>query len=180
VRLREVARLDPRAERHRAGVVDVLAREQVQEPGLARPVPAEHRDPLAEPHLQVERPGEPGQRDGLAGQRSLAGPTARLGPSVLARTEFLQSTLERTGLAGPRLVAATHGLANLTIGSALTESAWHTASHVPQEAARAHLTARAAEYPTLAANDHLASPDLDVLFGQAVDCFVAGLTRTVT
>ena len=103
-----------------------------------------------------------------------------LGPNVLARTEFLQSTLARAGLTGPRLVAATHGLANLTIGSALTESTWHTEAHVPQEAARDHLTARAAEYPTLAANDHLANPDLDILFEQAVDCFVAGLTRTVT
>jgi len=103
-----------------------------------------------------------------------------LGPNVLARTEFLQSTLARAGLAGPRLVAATHGLANLTIGSALTESTWHTAAHVSQKAARDHLAARAAEYPTLAANDHLANPDLDLLFGQAVDCFVAGLTTTDT
>jgi AcrR family transcriptional regulator len=103
-----------------------------------------------------------------------------LGPNVLARTEFLQSTLARAGLTGQELTAATHGLANLTIGSALTESTWHTASHVSQEDAREHLTARAAAYPTLAANDHLASPDLDVLFGQAVDCLVAGLTRTDT
>lgn len=103
-----------------------------------------------------------------------------LGPNVLARTEFLQSTLARAGLTGPRLVAATHGLANLTIGSALTESTWHTASHVSQQAARAHLTARAADYPTLAASDHLGDPDLDVLFGQAVDTFVAGLTSKDT
>jgi AcrR family transcriptional regulator len=103
-----------------------------------------------------------------------------LGPNVLARTEFLQSTLAGSGLTGQSLAAATHGLANLTIGSALTESTWHTQTPITQSTARDHIRANATDYPTLAANDHLAAPDWDVLFGHAVDCFVAGLTRTDT
>jgi hypothetical protein len=99
-----------------------------------------------------------------------------LGPNVLARTEFLQSTLARAGLTGPALVAATHGLANLTIGSALTESTWHTEPRVAQSAAHDHILANSAAYPTLAANDHMNNPDLDTLFTHAVDCFLTGLT----
>jgi AcrR family transcriptional regulator len=100
-----------------------------------------------------------------------------LGPNVLARTEFLQSTLARTGRTGQALVAATHGLANLTIGAALTESAWRAESHVSQAAAHEHISARSADYPTLAANDHLAALDSDTLFEQTVDSFLAGLLR---
>jgi AcrR family transcriptional regulator len=98
-----------------------------------------------------------------------------LGPNVLARTDFLQSALERSGLAGQALTMATHGLANLTIGSALTESAWHAGPRVSQDAARVHVHGQAAAYPTLAANNHLAVPDWAVLFQEAVDCFLAGL-----
>jgi AcrR family transcriptional regulator len=98
-----------------------------------------------------------------------------LGPNVLARTEFLQSALARAGLAEQALAVATHGLANLTIGSALTESAWHAGPQVSQQAAQEHVRARAAAYPTLAANDHLAVRDRDALFEEAVDCFLSGL-----
>lgn len=100
-----------------------------------------------------------------------------LGPNVLARTEFLQSTLARAGLAGAALVAATHGLANLTIGSALTESTWRTEPRVSQTAAHEHIRANAVAYPTLAENDHLAALDEDALFDRAVDSFLAGLLR---
>jgi AcrR family transcriptional regulator len=102
-----------------------------------------------------------------------------LGPNVLARTEFLQSALARAGIVGAALTAATHGLANLAIGSALTESTWHTESQVSQDAATEHIRTHAAAYPTLAANDHLARPDWDDLFAQAVDCLLGGL-RTDT
>jgi hypothetical protein len=98
-----------------------------------------------------------------------------LGPNVLARTEFLQSTLARTTLTGPALTAATHGLANLTIGAALTESTWHGAPHVPQTTANDHVNAHSALYPTLAANNHLATPNEDTLFATAVDTFLRGL-----
>lgn len=98
-----------------------------------------------------------------------------LGPNVLARTEFLQSTLARAGLTGQALAAATHGLANLTIGSALTESTWRTEQRISQAVAQTHIDTNAASYPTLAANAHLATLDDDALFTQAVNCFLAGL-----
>lgn len=100
-----------------------------------------------------------------------------LGPNVLARTEFLQSTLVRSGLAGSALAAVTHGLANLTIGSALTESTWHTEPQISQDAAHRHIRANAADYPTLAAHDHLAAADSATLFDQAVDVLLGGLNR---
>jgi AcrR family transcriptional regulator len=96
-----------------------------------------------------------------------------LGPNVLARTEFLQSTLARSGRTGPSLAAATHGLANLTIGAALTESTWH--GQLPQASAYELIRANADRYPTLAANHHLDAPDQDALFDQAVRTFLAGL-----
>jgi len=97
-----------------------------------------------------------------------------LGPNVLARTEFLQSTLVRAGLHGQALIAATHGLANLTIGSALTESTWRVQPQISQDMAHEHIRAHADAYPTLAANDHLAAPDGDALFTQAVDTLLSG------
>jgi AcrR family transcriptional regulator len=100
-----------------------------------------------------------------------------IGPNVLARTEFLQSALVRAGLAGPDLTAATHGIANLTIGSALTESAWQPAA-LPRDTAYEHIRDRAADYPTLAANHHLDAPDMDAVFSRGLDHFLAGLTST--
>ncbi|WP_459710803.1 TetR/AcrR family transcriptional regulator [Actinophytocola sp. KF-1] len=98
-----------------------------------------------------------------------------LGPNVLARTEFLQSTLARSGRTGPALAAATHGLANLTIGAALTESTWHGA--LPRASAHELIQANADRYPTLAATRHLAAPDQDALFDQAVRTFLSGLQQ---
>lgn len=99
-----------------------------------------------------------------------------LGPNVLARTEFLRSTLTRAGLDDQALDAATHGLANLTIGSALTESTWRVQPRISPETAREHLRVNANMYPTLAASDPLA--DDETLFTDAVDCFLAGLAPT--
>jgi hypothetical protein len=99
-----------------------------------------------------------------------------LGPNVLARMEFLQSTLARAGLAGQALAAATHGLANLTIGSALTESTWRTERRVSQTAAQAHIDKHALQYPTLAANAYLSIVDEDTLFTQAVEGFLTSLS----
>ena len=98
-----------------------------------------------------------------------------LGPNVLARTEFLQSTLARSGRTGPSLAAATHGLANLTIGAALTESTWH--GRLPQASAYELIRANADRYPTLAANHHLDAPDQDALFDQAIRTFLSGLDQ---
>lgn len=99
-----------------------------------------------------------------------------LGPNVLRRTEFLQRTLAGAGFRGPDLAAATHGLANFAIGSALTQSTWQDAD--VRDAANAHIRANADTYPTLAAHDHLDDSDWDVLFSQGLDRFLAGLAAS--
>jgi AcrR family transcriptional regulator len=93
-----------------------------------------------------------------------------LGPNVLARTEFLQAALVRGGFADADLAAATHGLANLVIGSALTRVADGAV-----DAADQHVRAHAAEYPTLATTGHLGEQDWDELFRRGVDAMMAGL-----
>ncbi|MFJ6671679.1 TetR/AcrR family transcriptional regulator C-terminal domain-containing protein [Actinosynnema sp. NPDC091369] len=99
-----------------------------------------------------------------------------LGPNVLRRTEFLQRTLAGAGFRGAELAAATHGLANFTIGSALTQSTWRDAA--TRDAAHAHIRANADTYPTLAAHAHLDRPDWDALFSRGLDHFLAGLTAS--
>ncbi|WP_260191658.1 TetR/AcrR family transcriptional regulator [Actinophytocola gossypii] len=94
-----------------------------------------------------------------------------LGPNVLARTEFLQATLARGGLTGVDLAAATHGLANYVIGSALTRTAGG-----PEDVADQHVRAHADEYPTLAATGHLGEQDWNELFRRGLDALIAGLT----
>jgi AcrR family transcriptional regulator len=99
-----------------------------------------------------------------------------LGPNVLARTEFLQATLVRAGFTDAALAAATHGLANFAIGSALTQSTWQRNGDPGlQSAAHAHIRAHADAYPTLAVNDHLDSPDWDDLFRRGLDYMLDGL-----
>ncbi|OLF13406.1 TetR/AcrR family transcriptional regulator [Actinophytocola xanthii] len=93
-----------------------------------------------------------------------------LGPNVLTRTEFLQAALVRGGFAGVELAAATHGLANLVIGSALTRVAGGSV-----DAADQLVRAQAARYPTLAATGHLGEQDWDDLFRRGVDGMLAGL-----
>jgi len=93
-----------------------------------------------------------------------------LGPNVLARTEFLQTTLVRGGFGGVDLAAATHGLANYVIGSALTRVATG-----PSDAADQHVRAHADEYPTLASTGHLGEQDWDDLFARGLDSLLAGL-----
>ncbi|SNY62168.1 TetR/AcrR family transcriptional regulator [Paractinoplanes atraurantiacus] len=75
-----------------------------------------------------------------------------LGPNVLARTEFLQTTLMRGGLTGHALAVTTRLLANYVIGAAAT-----TPVADPGQARR-HITADPAAYPTLTASGHL-DPD---------------------
>ncbi|MFC5059623.1 TetR/AcrR family transcriptional regulator C-terminal domain-containing protein [Saccharothrix xinjiangensis] len=100
-----------------------------------------------------------------------------LGPNVLERTEFLQGALASAGFTGAHLAAATHGLANFVIGSALTQSTWHSPEALGT--ARAHLRARADDYPTLVANDHLADQDWDALFERGLDHFLTGLAQGI-
>ncbi|MEV2238357.1 TetR/AcrR family transcriptional regulator C-terminal domain-containing protein [Micromonospora sp. NPDC049891] len=100
-----------------------------------------------------------------------------LGPNVLTRTEFLQSALLRGGCRGLPLAVATRMLANYVIGASLTEATWHrTADPRARAAARDHIAANAATYPTLDASGHLddARWDDDVLFEEGL----TGILRT--
>ncbi|MEV6924770.1 TetR/AcrR family transcriptional regulator [Dactylosporangium sp. NPDC051485] len=78
-----------------------------------------------------------------------------LGPNVLARTEYLHSTLLHAGLREPHLSAATHAVANYVIGSALTQSTWRLTDASVRRAAQQHLHAQRDVYPTLADHGHL-------------------------
>jgi hypothetical protein len=68
----EEARLDPRAEAEVALVVDLLPGDQAQQVGLAGAVRTEHRDAVAEVHVEVERVGEPRQRQPPQAERDPA------------------------------------------------------------------------------------------------------------
>jgi AcrR family transcriptional regulator len=79
-----------------------------------------------------------------------------LGPNVLARTEFLQSSLARGGFVGVQLAVVTRLVANYVIGAALTEATWRgTQDPRARAAARDLIAANAAAYPTLIASGHL-------------------------
>jgi len=104
-----------------------------------------------------------------------------LGPNVLARTEFLQEALARSGLSGVDLEVATHALANYVIGAAATQAAWRTV-----DSARGHDHARDGleqlkqQYPTLSASGHLDPPHRDdsVVFDRGLDAVLNGVTAT--
>jgi AcrR family transcriptional regulator len=99
-----------------------------------------------------------------------------LGPNVLARTEFLQAALVRGGFAGRSLAVVTRLLANYVIGSAVTEATWRRSAD-PQErsAARRHIEADPAAYPTLRDSGHLddARWSDDELFADGLDALLA-------
>src|SRR4029079_16848828 len=78
--------------------VRAAAGEEPEEVRLARPVRAEHRDAVAEPHLEIERLHEPRQLEMLRDDRTLA----RAG-SAQAQRELL---LGRTLLGRPGLLEA--------------------------------------------------------------------------
>jgi len=109
VGLVEQAGHDAGAEPPRAVVVDgLLAGQQPQEVALADAVGAEHGDPLAEPQLDVERVGEPGELEALDDDGPLAGAGAAetdvdllfadLGRPLGARLELAQPALRRLQL----------------------------------------------------------------------------------
>lgn len=106
-----------------------------------------------------------------------------LGPNVLARTEFLQSTLVRGGCSGLQLAVATRVLANYVIGAALTEATWRqTEDPQTRAAARQHIAASATAYPTLTASGHLddARWNDDLLFEAGLDSILSATARTGT
>lgn len=99
-----------------------------------------------------------------------------LGPHVLARTEFLQASLARAGLAGPDLTAATSALANHVIGAAMAEIATRQLDDAAEaERAVAHLRAHADRYPTLVASGHLGPHDWDAAFTRGLDYLLHGI-----
>ncbi|MFY1688488.1 TetR/AcrR family transcriptional regulator [Plantactinospora sp. WMMB782] len=99
-----------------------------------------------------------------------------LGPNVLTRTEFLQSTLSRAGLVEPDLSAATHALANYVIGAAVTLSSWQrVADPESRQAAREHLATRRDRYPTLVETGHLDDRDEDQTFRRGLTYLLDGL-----
>lgn len=104
-----------------------------------------------------------------------------LGPNVLARTEFLQATLARGGLGDIELTAATQLLANITIGSAMTEATWHRSGAPATRAkARAHLAEHEDRYPTLNASGHPGSGQWtdDEIFHNGLDRVLVALLPT--
>ena len=98
-----------------------------------------------------------------------------LGPNVLARTEYLQSTLLRAGLTEPHLTAAAHALANYVIGSALTQSTWQFTDTDTRHAAQQHLQAQQAIFPTLASHGHFDDQDWDATFDHGLTYLINGI-----
>ena len=73
-----------------------------------------------------------------------------LGPNVLARTEFLQAMLTRTGLSGIDLESVTRLLADFVIGAAMSDATWRRMDDPAILAkAQAHITGLHELYPTL-------------------------------
>lgn len=102
-----------------------------------------------------------------------------LGPNVLARTEFLQASLARGGLAGIDLEVATHALANYVIGAAATQAAWRTVDPARgHDHVREGLRQLKQQYPTLSASGHLDPPRQDdsVVFDRGLVAILNGVT----
>ena len=99
-----------------------------------------------------------------------------LGPRVLARTEFLQSALQRGGFVEVSLAVLTRVLANYVIGAALTEATFRgTPESQARAQARRHITANPAAYPVLNASGHLDADrwNDDELFDRGLDAILA-------
>ncbi|WP_433802599.1 TetR/AcrR family transcriptional regulator [Actinomycetospora sp. CA-084318] len=94
-----------------------------------------------------------------------------LGPNVLARIEFLQSTLVRAGLSGADLQVATKLLSNVVIGTAMNDSSWRRLEDpAVMVQVRDHIAGRGDLYPTLGSSGFLddGSSD-DELFERGLD-----------
>jgi AcrR family transcriptional regulator len=94
-----------------------------------------------------------------------------LGPNVLARTEFIQAALVRSGLAGLELASATRTLAGFVLGSSMADATWRRLEDPAAIAkVRAHILDSAERYPTLSSSGFVEAkwPD-DELFGFGLD-----------
>jgi AcrR family transcriptional regulator len=94
-----------------------------------------------------------------------------LGPNVLARTEYIQTMLVRSGLSGLELAAATRTLAGFVIGAAMADVAWRRLDDPAALArVRAHILDSADRYPTLSTSGFVdAAWSDDELFGLGLD-----------
>lgn len=94
-----------------------------------------------------------------------------LGPNVLARTEFIQAMLVRSGLAGLELASATRTLAGFVLGASMADATWRRLDDPAAIAkVRAHILDSAGRYPTLSTSGFVDAgwPD-DELFGFGLD-----------
>lgn len=105
-----------------------------------------------------------------------------LGPNVLARTEYLYSTLAGTGLSGIELSAITQLFANYVIGTAAAESTWHQAETAPEQQALAwqRIEDNRDVYPTLYQSGHFDEQraSSDELFERSLDMLITRLVDT--
>ncbi|VVJ17534.1 Transcriptional regulator [Amycolatopsis camponoti] len=90
---------------------------------------------------------------------------------MLARTEFIQAMLVRSGLAGPELASATRTLAGFVLGASMADATWRRLDDPAAIAkVRAHILGSARRYPTLSTSGFVDAgwPD-DELFGFGLD-----------
>lgn len=103
-----------------------------------------------------------------------------LGPNVLARTEFIQAMLVRSGLAGLELASATRTLAGFVLGASMADATWRRLDDPAAIAkVRAHILDSAERYPTLSTSGFVDAgwPD-DELFGFGLDRILDQLLGT--
>ncbi|MGR7003217.1 TetR/AcrR family transcriptional regulator [Yinghuangia aomiensis] len=97
-----------------------------------------------------------------------------LGPNLLARMEFLQATLVRTGFTGSRLTAATWTLYNYVMGATVAKAS-HELSAEDRDAAQERLRKQSDRFPTLSAHDYMLQEDWDGTFTRGLGYVLAGM-----
>lgn len=103
-----------------------------------------------------------------------------LGPNLLARMEFLQATLVRTGFTGAHLHTATWTLFSYLMGATVARASFRL-SDDDREAAQRRLGDRSEEFPTLSAHRYMLEDDWDGTFvtglGYVLDGIAAARER---
>src|SRR6202035_4762096 len=115
VGLLEVSGRHPGAEDEPSLVRDLLAGEEPEEMALASAVVAEHRDPFAERHLEIERPDQTGDRELIARHHANAGATPTQADADVLPAWSLSwwaGLLEFAESRDRRLKTARHGVAH--------------------------------------------------------------------
>ncbi|MFQ6225782.1 TetR/AcrR family transcriptional regulator [Nocardia sp. NPDC002869] len=101
-----------------------------------------------------------------------------IGPNILAHMEFLQAALLRAGLTDAHLAAATWGLYNLVMGSAVSRAGWLMPAE-EQARAQQYLSAHDDRYPTLAAHGYMLDDDWDGAFARSLDYLLDGIQAQI-